>query len=90
MKIAMRDLEIRGSGNILGVEQSGHINAIGFHLYCKLLKRTVERLSGMHLPEPIEVQMKLPMDALIPDDYISNPAQRIDTYKRLADIVSEE
>jgi transcription-repair coupling factor (superfamily II helicase) len=89
-QIAMHDLEIRGAGNILGVEQSGHINAIGFGLYCKLLKRTIERMKGLYVPEPMDVKIKLPIHALIPEDYIPDPAQRIDTYKRLADIVTEQ
>ena len=89
-QIAMHDLEIRGAGNILGTEQSGHINAIGFALYCKLLKRTVEGMKGIHVPLPIDVQIKLPLDALIPETYIPEAAQRIDMYKRLADIVTED
>ncbi|MBN1917064.1 MAG: transcription-repair coupling factor [Verrucomicrobia bacterium] len=89
-QIAMRDLEIRGAGNILGVEQHGHINAIGFHLYCSLLKRTIERLKGHDVPMPGEVTMRLGFDAAIPAWYVPEAAQRIDLYKRLGEIVSTE
>ena len=95
-QIAMRDLEIRGAGNILGVEQHGHINAIGFSLYCSLLKRTVERLKagsgvgGHDVPMPGEVLMRLGFDAAIPAWYVPDPAQRIDLYKRLGELVSAE
>jgi transcription-repair coupling factor (superfamily II helicase) len=88
--IAMRDLEIRGAGNILGVEQHGHINAIGFHLYCSLLKRTIERLKGRDVPMPGEITMRLGLDAAIPAWYVPETAQRIDLYKRLGELVSPD
>ena len=88
-QIAMRDLEIRGAGNILGVEQHGHINAIGFSLYCALLKRTIERLKGHDVPMPAEVTMRLGFDAAIPPSYVPDPAQRIDLYKRLGELVAD-
>jgi len=89
-QIAMRDLEIRGAGNILGVEQHGHINAVGFHLYCSLLKRTVARLKGQDVPLPGQVTMRLGLDAAIPAWYVPDTAQRIDLYKRLGELVSQE
>jgi transcription-repair coupling factor (superfamily II helicase) len=95
-QIAMRDLEIRGAGNILGVEQHGHVNAVGFHLYCALLKRTIERLKGRsgiggpEAPMPGEVVMRLGLDAAIPAWYVPEPAQRIDLYKRLGELISAE
>ncbi len=94
-QIAMRDLEIRGAGNILGVEQHGHINAVGFSLYCSLLKRTIERLKarsgigGHDVPMPGEIAMRLGLDAAIPAWYVPETAQRIDLYKRLGELVSE-
>ncbi len=89
-QIAMRDLEIRGAGNILGVEQHGHINAVGFHLYCSLLKRTIARLKGQDVPLPGQVTMRLGLDAAIPAWYVPDTAQRIDLYKRLGELVSHE
>ena len=89
-QIAMRDLEIRGAGNILGVEQHGHINAVGFSLYCSLLKRTIERLKGHDVPMPGEVTMRLGLDAAVPAWYVPDTAQRIDLYKRLGELVSDQ
>ena len=66
-KIAMRDLEIRGAGNLLGAEQSGHITAVGFELYCQLLKQSVQNLKGEKTPPRVEVQVRLDFLALNPD-----------------------
>ena len=87
-KIAMRDLEIRGAGNILGTEQHGHIAAVGFHLYCNLLKRAIERLKGHEVPQYQATILKIKVDAYIPNTYIPDARQRIDIYRRLGDIVS--
>jgi len=89
-KIAMRDLEIRGAGNILGTEQHGHIAAVGFHLYCNLLKRAIERLKGHEVPDYQEMVLKIKVDACISETYIPEARQRIDIYRRLGDIVSVE
>jgi len=97
-KLAMRDLEIRGSGNILGAEQSGHIAAVGFDLYCQFLKRTVARLKGEELPPIIEVELKLDfIDAstmhadeenavVIPVSYMEDENMRVNVYRRIAGI----
>jgi transcription-repair coupling factor (superfamily II helicase) len=85
MKIAMRDLEIRGAGDILGTEQSGQVATIGFHLYCKLLKRTIEALRKKVAPSFFETKMEFTIDARIPEDYIAEPALRIEIYHRLGE-----
>jgi transcription-repair coupling factor (superfamily II helicase) len=89
-QIAMKDLEMRGAGNILGTEQHGHIAAVGFTLYCQLLRRTIERLKGKQVPEEMEVSIKIDLDAYIPRHYVSDGKQRIDLYKRLAGALHEE
>ncbi len=89
-QIAMRDLEIRGAGNILGTEQHGHIAAVGFTLYCHLLKRTIDRLKGKEVPEEIDVIVKLDLDAFIPTSYIRHDRQRIDIYRRMAQALRQE
>jgi len=90
MKVAMRDLEIRGAGNILGTEQSGHVAAIGFHLYCKLLKRTVEASQGKIPTDYTETKMEFRVDARLPEDYINEVTLRMDIYQRLAEALSWE
>src|SRR5213075_608930 len=80
-KIAMRDLEIRGAGNLLGPQQSGHITAVGFDLYCQLLKQSVSSLKGEKLPARINVQVRLDflgIDSAIPDKYIADSRQRME------------
>ena len=86
-KIAMRDLEIRGAGNLLGSEQSGHITAVGFELYCQLLKQSVSSLKGEKIKPRVEVQIKLdflPLEKSLPETYITEPQHRIDIYRKLA------
>ena len=85
MKIAMRDLEIRGAGDILGTQQSGQISAIGFHLYCKLLKRTVDALRKKVAPTFNEVKMEFSYDAKLPEEYINEPSLRLEIYHRLGE-----
>jgi len=89
-KIAMRDLEIRGAGNLLGPEQSGHIAAIGFSLYTKLLEGTIEELKGKSDQKELKVEIDLNLDAYIPDDYIKYEARKIEIYKKIKSIKNEE
>ena len=86
--IAMRDLEIRGAGNILGTEQSGHIAAVGYELYCELLEKAVRQLK--HLPPKltIEVNVDLPGDAYLPRRYVPDMRLKIDLYRRLARVTT--
>ncbi|HPD15356.1 MAG TPA: transcription-repair coupling factor [Planctomycetota bacterium] len=83
-RIAMRDLEIRGSGNILGVEQSGHIAAIGYDLYCKLLEASVKELRHEPVVERVEVDVDIDLNAYLPIEYIPDDAQRMQIYRKLA------
>ena len=90
-KIAMRDLEIRGAGNLLGAEQSGHMEAVGYDLYCKLLNEAVKEIKGDVSPEEeFDTSVDLEADAYIPETYIRNEVQKLDMYKRIALIRSEE
>ncbi len=90
-KIAMRDLEIRGAGNLLGSEQSGHIAAVGYDLYCKLLNESVKELKGeATVREDYGTTINLDVSAYIPETYIRNEAQKLDIYKRIALISNEE
>ncbi len=90
MKVAMRDLEIRGAGDILGLEQSGHVSSIGFHLYCKLLKRTIQSLQGKIPPTTTETKIELPIDARLPEEYINEVVLRMEIYQRLGEAFSWE
>ncbi|MCC5831542.1 MAG: transcription-repair coupling factor [Chlamydiales bacterium] len=91
MKIAMHDLEIRGAGNILGTEQSGHVAAIGFQLYCKLLKKTVSALQKNEAPLFYhEVKVEFPFDARLPEEYVNETSLRMEFYQRLGDAEDEE
>ena len=89
-KIAMQDLEIRGAGNLLGQRQSGHMNAVGYDMYCKLLNEAVKRRKGEEVAEDNPVNVDLDIDAFIPDTYILNENQKIDVYKRISCIASKE
>ena len=82
--VAMRDLEIRGAGNILGTEQSGHIAIVGYELYCQLLEQAVARLKQLPPQNAIEVDIDLPGEAYIPRSYVPGMRQKIDLYRRLA------
>jgi transcription-repair coupling factor (superfamily II helicase) len=85
-KIALRDLEIRGAGNILGTQQSGHIAAVGYELYCQLLENAVRRLRNQPVRVPLEVTLDLPWTAYLPRDYVPGQRLRIEVYRRLARI----
>ncbi|MEG1302684.1 MAG: transcription-repair coupling factor [Lachnospiraceae bacterium] len=88
-KIAMRDLEIRGAGNLLGAEQHGHMEAVGYDLYCKMLNEAVKHLKGEIKEDEYATVIDLNIDAYIPASYISNEYQKLDVYKRIASIETE-
>ncbi len=91
IKIAMRDLEIRGAGNVLGAEQHGHMEAVGYDLYCKLLNQAVQALQGRRSEEEeFETVVECDIDAYIPSTYIRNEYQKLDIYKRISSIENEE
>ena len=88
-RIAMRDLEIRGAGNLLGAEQSGFLTAVGYDMYCKLLEQTVRELRGEEsAAEPIETRVEFQVDAFLPVEYIADEKQRIELYHRIASLDS--
>jgi transcription-repair coupling factor (superfamily II helicase) len=89
-RIAMRDLEIRGAGNLLGEEQHGHIAEVGFDLYVKLMATAVDELKGLPVREETEVRIDLPTSAFIPKDYIADENLRLEAYRRIAAIPDAE
>ena len=89
-KISMRDLEIRGAGNVLGAQQHGHMAAVGYDLYCKLLNEAVMTLKGEEVLDEFETKIDLDVDAYIPSSYIKNEMQKLNVYKRIASIENEE
>ena len=88
-KIAMRDLEIRGAGNLLGASQHGHMQAVGYDLYCKMLNEAVKTLKGIPTKEDFLTTVDLDVDAFIPPSYIVNEVQKLDIYKRIAGIENQ-
>lgn len=90
MAIAMKDLEIRGAGNLLGGEQSGHIADVGFDLYVRLVGEAVQDFKGEAEQELAEVRIELPVDAHLPHDYIPSERLRLEMYKRLAEVRSDD
>ncbi len=88
-KIAMRDLEIRGAGNLLGQKQHGHMEAVGYDLYCKMLNEAVKGLKGISTVEDFNTTVDLDVDAFIPPSYIVNEIQKLDIYKRIAGIENQ-
>ena len=89
-KIAMRDLEIRGAGTMLGEAQSGHMEAVGYDLYCKLLSEAVRQEKGESVDEDFETTVDLTLDAYIPESYIKNETEKLSMYRRIANIDSED
>jgi transcription-repair coupling factor (superfamily II helicase) len=89
-RIALRDLEIRGMGNILGAEQHGHMMIVGYDMYCKLLEEAVKELRGEEVEEEVESRIKLAVAAYLPDDYVPDSSQKVALYKRIAQISSDE
>jgi transcription-repair coupling factor (superfamily II helicase) len=89
-KIAMRDLEIRGAGNLLGGEQSGHIAAVGFDLYVEMVTQAVDELTGQHHEPPTEVQIDVPITAHLPADYVARDDVRMEAYRRLAAVTTDD
>ncbi len=81
--IAMRDLEIRGAGEILGPRQHGHINSVGYDMYCQIIKEEIDKLKGIEVKEDVNIQIDLPLSAYIPKNYISNQKERINIYRKL-------
>ncbi len=88
-KIAMRDLEIRGAGNLLGTGQSGHIAAVGYDLYCQMVTEAVADLKGDVLPEPSDITIDVPLAASLPSTYVEREDLRLEAYRRLAAVTSE-
>ncbi|MBV9284170.1 MAG: transcription-repair coupling factor, partial [Acidimicrobiia bacterium] len=89
-KIAMRDLEIRGAGNLLGENQSGHIAAVGYDLYVQMVSEAVAELKGEELREPAEIKLDLAVDANLPPDYVAKEELRLEAYRRLAAVMTHE
>ena len=89
-KIAMRDLEIRGAGNLLGGDQSGHIAAVGYDLYVQMVQEAVAELKGEELRPPAEIKLDLPMTANLPADYVAREDLRLEAYRRLATVTTHD
>ncbi|MCB1026565.1 MAG: transcription-repair coupling factor, partial [Microthrixaceae bacterium] len=88
-RIAMRDLEIRGAGNLLGTGQSGHIAAVGYDLYVEMVTQAIAELSGEEVRQPAEIKLDLPVDAHLPEDYVAQEDLRIEAYRRLATVTTQ-
>ncbi|MGI9051961.1 MAG: transcription-repair coupling factor [Ilumatobacteraceae bacterium] len=87
-KIAMRDLEIRGAGNLLGEAQSGHIAAVGYDLYCQMVTEAVAEMKGEPIRPPAEIKLDVPTDAHLPPDYVTKEELRLEAYRRLAAVTT--
>jgi transcription-repair coupling factor (superfamily II helicase) len=88
-KIAMRDLEIRGAGNILGAAQHGHMDAVGYEMYCKLLDLAVKAMRGEEAEPDLETHMDIVIDAFIPESYIANESAKLEIYKKISHIANK-
>jgi transcription-repair coupling factor (superfamily II helicase) len=88
-KIAMRDLEIRGAGNLLGAAQSGHIAAVGYDLYCQMVTEAVAEMKGEPLRQPAELKLDVPTDAFLPAEYVAKEELRLEAYRRLATVTTQ-
>ncbi len=89
-RIAMRDLEIRGAGNILGPEQHGHLAAVGYDMYCRLMEETLNEVQGIEQPRELETRIDLRVDAFLPSEYVADEKQRMEMYKRIASLRTDE
>ena len=89
-RLAALDLELRGAGNILGGQQSGHLDALGFDLYTKMLERTIAEIRGDEIADETSVSINLGIDVSIPKEYIADTSQRLRTYKRISSAESED
>jgi transcription-repair coupling factor (superfamily II helicase) len=89
MQVAMKDLEIRGAGNLLGGEQSGHIEGVGFDLYVRLVGEAVADFKGEGQTQLAEIKIELPVDAHLPHDYVPGERLRLEAYKKLAAVIDE-
>lgn len=89
-KIAMRDLEIRGTGNLIGAQQHGHMDAVGYEMYCRLLEEAAAELKGIEIKPETETRVDIPISAFISESYIQNHSQRLAAYKRIASIKTQE
>ncbi|HYY09371.1 MAG TPA: transcription-repair coupling factor, partial [Kineosporiaceae bacterium] len=90
MQVAMKDLEIRGAGNLLGGEQSGQIEGVGFDLYVRLVGEAVAEFRGEEAPESVEMKVELPVDAHLPHDYVPGERLRLEAYRKIAEVTAEE
>lgn len=89
-KIAMRDLEIRGAGSILGEFQHGHMESVGYDMYCRLLDEVVKEMKGIEVVEEVDVQIDLNVSCYVPDEYVENPSQKIEIYQNISLCRNEE
>lgn len=89
-KIAMRDLEIRGAGNLLGEAQSGHIAAVGYDLYCQMVTEAVAEMKGEPIPPPSEIKLDVPTDAFLPTEYVAKEELRLEAYRRLSEVTTHD
>lgn len=89
-QIAMRDLEIRGAGNILGAAQSGHIGLVGYDMYCRLLEKAVRKQKNEVYAEPVHVEVDFAVEAFVPEDYVSGEARKVELYRKVSLALSEE
>jgi transcription-repair coupling factor (superfamily II helicase) len=89
-KIAMRDLEIRGAGNLLGEAQSGHIAAVGYDLYCQMVTEAVAEMKGEPVAQPSEIKLDVPTDAFLPPEYVAKEELRLEAYRKLAAVTTQD